>query len=250
MIPGVVYHPRSSWQSPGPPVAGPGWSAASIDTLSLHYTAADDLIDGDPGEHADDLPAYLRAIQRDYLGRKPVGFSIGYSFAVDWLGGVWELRGYDYSAAANRGWNHRTVAVLCLVDGADPLTNEAVESVRKILAESNRRVGRELKVRPHSEIGATACPGDGIRRQINSGAFTPWTPTPDPEEDDVKSLLLWRDLRYREMFLIGGGPAVNVSPAVRDHWVALGVPIIREVRHDGMAETCRHQSGLDKLTPV
>ena len=105
---------------------------------------------------------------------------------------------------------------------------------------------------------ATACPGDYLhphvphigRRALEILALAEQpTPTPDPEEDDVKSLLLWRDPRYAELFLIGNGPAINVSPEVRDHYMALGVPrLISE--HDGMAETCRHQSGLDKLTPV
>jgi len=171
-VSGVTYHPREVWQSPSQPVKGPAFDWSKIDTLPLHYTAADDLIDGDPGESADDLPGYLRAIQNHYLTKR--GYSVGYNFAVDWLGGVWEIRGFDYKCAANRGWNERAVAVLCLVDGADPLTAEAVKSVRKILAETNRRAGRSLTVRPHSEIGSTACPGDGIRRQIKANEFTPW----------------------------------------------------------------------------
>ena len=170
-VPGVTFHRREVWQNPALPVSGPPMMWTRIDTTPLHYTAADDLIDGDPGEHAEDLPAYLRAIQRDYKRR---GYSVGYNFAVDWLGGVWELRGFDFKCAANRGWNGRTVAVLCLVDGADPLTAEALEAVRKIIAETDRRAGRVTNVVPHSAIGATQCCGDGIRGQISAGLVTPW----------------------------------------------------------------------------
>lgn len=130
-IPGVeTFHRREAWQDPKMPVVGPSPTMDQWDTFPLHYTAADNLIDGDPGEHAEDLPAYLRAIQRDYTLNR--GYSIGYGFAVDWLGGVWELRGYDIRNAANRGWNHRTGPVLCLVDGDDPLTPEALWSVRAL----------------------------------------------------------------------------------------------------------------------
>ncbi|MCB0967948.1 MAG: N-acetylmuramoyl-L-alanine amidase [Ilumatobacter sp.] len=187
-IPGVAtFHRREAWQDPSLPVTGPSPTLEQWDTFPLHYTAADDLIDGDPGEHAEDLPAYLRAIQRDY--KKNRGYSIGYGFAVDWLGGVWELRGYDIKNAANLNWNTRTGPVLCLVDGADPLTAEALWSVRALYREANRRTGRHLNDVGHRDIGATACPGDGIYRQIQSGLITPLTaaelnpPLPEKESD-------------------------------------------------------------------
>lgn len=177
MIDGVTFHQRVSWQDPRYPVTGPALSWGSrIDTTPLHYTAADDLIDGDPGESAEDLPAYLRAMQRSYVTVRK--YSLGYNFAVDWIGGVWEIRGFDIACAANRGWNHRSVAILCLVDGQDPMTPEAVESVRRLLAEIDRRAGRATIVRPHSEIGATQCCGDGIRAQIAAGLITPWKDEP------------------------------------------------------------------------
>ena len=193
-IPGVeTFHRREVWQDPKMPVKGPSPTMDQWDTFPLHYTAADDLIDGDPGEHAEDLPAYLRAIQRDYTLNR--GYSIGYGFAVDWLGGVWELRGYDIRNAANRGWNHRTGPVLCLVDGDDPLTPEALWSVRALYREANRRTGRHLNDVGHRDIGATACPGGGIYGQIQRGEVTPLTdaelypkPPPeviDPEEPDT-----------------------------------------------------------------
>lgn len=185
-IPGVeTFHRREAWQDPNLPVTGPAPTMSQWDTFPLHYTAADNLIDGDPGEHASNLPAYLRAIQRDYKVNR--GYSVGYGFAVDWLGGVWELRGYDIKNAANRGWNHRTGPVLCLVDGADPLTAEALWSVRALYREAIRRTGRYLDLVGHRDIGATACPGDGIYQQIAAGLVTPLTdaelnPRPQPPE--------------------------------------------------------------------
>jgi len=210
-IPGVAtFHPREAWQDPNLPVTGPSPTMEQWDTFPLHYTAADDLIDGDPGEHAEDLPAYLRAIQRDYKLNR--GYSVGYGFAVDWRGGVWELRGYDIKNAANRYWNHRTGPVLCLVDGADPLTDEALWSVRALYREANRRTGRTLDLAGHRDIGATACPGDGIYRQITDGLVTPLTdaelnPTPEPpeREDDMARPVIIIDgyLDQFELYPIG-----------------------------------------------
>jgi hypothetical protein len=200
VIPGVTYHPRSSWEDPNLPVydpptyVPPRHDLALVDTIVDHYTAADDLIDGDPGEHADDLPGYLRAIQRDYRNRH--GFSIGYSWALDWLGGVWELRGWEYRPAATGGLlvgggvNPRSFAILCLVDGNDPLTHFAVASHRRIVAEIERRCRRRMRIGPHSEFDPTGCCGDGIRAQIAAGLLRPLTqedpmPPATPEPYDA-----------------------------------------------------------------
>ena len=68
MIPGAhTVHSREAWQDPRYPVFGPFDNPGDNDTIVIHYTAADDLIDGDPGEHADNLPAYMRAMQRSYV---------------------------------------------------------------------------------------------------------------------------------------------------------------------------------------
>jgi hypothetical protein len=163
-IPGVTFHSRLAWVSPAYPVDGPRFDPSGVDTFVVHYTADNDLPDGDPGEDVEDIPGYLRGIQRYYETQR--GYSIGYNYAVDWLGGVWQLRGVDFRCAANRGWNERSIAVLQLVDGQDPMTPAALEATRRLLAWCDGHVGRTLKVRPHSEVGSTHCPGDGIRRQI------------------------------------------------------------------------------------
>jgi len=184
-IPGVaVFHRREAWQNPAQPVTGPRPTLEQVDTFPLHYTAASRI----PANVA----GYLRAIQNDYLTDPNRGYSIGYGFAVDQRGEVWELRGYDIKNAANLGWNHRTLPVLCLVDGAAPLTEAAVLSVRALLSEANRRTGRTLNVVAHRDIGATACPGDGITAQIRAGRITPLDtdrPQPPTEGDDEMTYL-------------------------------------------------------------
>jgi hypothetical protein len=145
-IPGVeTVHDWDAWVDPEYPVTGLPARWDLVDRGVAHYTADDDLIDGDPGEHADDLPGYLRAMQRSYVRNR--GYSIGYLFAVDWLGGAWRQRGWTIRSAANAGdvrktgtanMNPRTAPVLYLVDGADRLTPEAARTGRCIYREAAR----------------------------------------------------------------------------------------------------------------
>ncbi len=191
----VTYHPSAVWAT-AEPVTGPPLPWATIDTDSVHYTAALNLIDGDLGEFVYNIPPYLRAIHRDYLNNRPQfnsagvktssGYSIGYNFAVDWLGGVWELRGWDIRCAANAGHNDHTVAILCLVDGADALTDEALASIRWIVAETERRAKRQTAIKGHQQIGSTACPGAGIMTQIRAGKLSPRWIDPDAKPAPVE----------------------------------------------------------------
>ena len=188
MIPGVeTVHPRESWVDPAYPVTGPPSPDADIHIAVIHYTAADDLIDGDPGEHAEDLPAYFRSMQRYYVTHPTRGYSLGYRWGVDWLGGVWQIRGWEFKSAANAGWNNVTEPILVLVDGNDPATDEAVDSVRKIIAESQRRSGRTFAIKGHGQLRAetgvgtaTSCPGVGLQAQIGAGVFSPQIVRPPP----------------------------------------------------------------------
>lgn len=245
-IPGVsTFHRREEWQNPLLPVNGPSPTMDEWTHLALHYTAADDLIDGDPGEHAEDLPAYLRAIQRDYETNRK--YSVGYGFAVDWLGGVWEIRGFDIKHAANLHWNEETCTVLCLVDGADPLTPEALASVNAIYAEADRRAGIHLRPVGHRDIGATACPGEGIYAQIQAGAVRPLAvvepeppaPPPEPEpptpeeDDDMTDLLtIWLDKTNggeNAVYLIGLGGVTHLDGKTYNRYKAAGVQEVEGV---------------------
>jgi hypothetical protein len=196
-VPGVAtVHPRSSWVDPRYPVTGPATNWGRIDTAVIHYTAADNLIDGDPGEHASNLPAYLRSIQRAYLTDPRRGYSIGYWWAVDWLGGIWQLRGWDIKSAANATHNEHTAPILVLVDGSDGATPEAAHSIRCLIAETERIAGRPVvDITGHGQLtgAATQCPGAGLRFQIALGHFNP-QPDPDPipeppKDDDMKPIV-------------------------------------------------------------
>ena len=180
-LPDHKWHPRSEWEplTGGYPVDGPLTIWRNIDTHALHYTGADDLIDGDPGEDWGGMAQYLANIQRSYERNR--GYSIGYWFGFDQRGHVWELRGYKYKSAANLGWNHRTAPYLLLVDGQDMASPMMVESVNLVMAETNRRAGRTCQTKPHRDIGSTQCPGTGVTVQHRAGVFhAATTPPPIP----------------------------------------------------------------------
>jgi hypothetical protein len=201
MIPGVArYHPRITWQDPKWPVIGPVDNQSNNTTAVIHYTAADNVIDGDPGEYVHQLPQYLRNMQYAYAKSKAIGgrgYSVGYSFAVDWLGGVWQLRGWEFQSAANAGHNEYTVPILVLVDGNDEATPFAVESVRAIVAEAGRRAGRALAVKGHGQLRVetgvgtvTSCPGRGLQSQVVRGVFYPVPEPPKVPIDDGEEIVI------------------------------------------------------------
>jgi hypothetical protein len=181
-----TYHPRSTWVDPRYPVKGPAVEWAKVDTAVIHYTADDDVPNGDvPAAVA----AYLRNIQYSYVTNR--GYSIGYLFAVDQTGAVWQLRGWEFKSAANAGHNDHTFPILMLVDGNDRATWEAIVAVRWLIGDAQKLAERALTIVGHGDIGATACPGVGLRVQVKAGVFTP-APEPAPlpvEEDDVKPVV-------------------------------------------------------------
>lgn len=231
-----MTHPRSSWQSPAKPVTGPPIDWRRIDTVVIHYTAAPNCPEGD------DRPAYaayLRSMQASYLSSR--GYSLGYSVAVATVGESWAIRWTDIRPAATKGWNDRTFAILVTVDGDRPASPAAVAEVQALIAMATTLAGRPLAIKGHGELGATACPGTGLRAQITAGVFTPTPPPPTPTGDDMP--FMWRDSRWANVFLVGSCPAQNISGASMAMLTAKGVPLVVD-QHDQFLATCLHQSGL------
>lgn len=200
VIPGIVnVHPRAVWQDPAKPVTGSQrFNPAAITQVVAHYTADDDLIDGDPGENIWQMPAYMRAMQASYLKNR--GYSLGYCWAIDWLGGVWEIRGFDYESAANVGdprkigkgknANDWTLPILCLVDGNDAMTPAALASFRALGFEMERRAHRSLSVITHQDLDYTNCAGRGIIGQVARGEADPGLPVTPPRPPSEVTIML------------------------------------------------------------
>jgi hypothetical protein len=213
----------------------PAW--ADIDTIVFHYPAGN-TPDGDPTDTGD-VAGYLRATQTAY--ERDRGYSIGYSFAFDHRGDVWQLRGWDIKPAATQDHNGHTIAFLLIVDQDAPAGPAMVEAVRGYVAEAERRAGRTLAIRGHGEFAATGCPGAGVRAQIAAGTFRPITPTP---EDHMPSTARRVTLKGTlSQFLIGAGPPLHLTPELAATYA--DVPLLEPIPfHHQFAVVLYHQTGL------
>jgi hypothetical protein len=238
----TLFHARSTWVHPAPPITGPAMVPFSrIDTMAIHYPAGN-TPDGDPTDRPD-VAGYLRSIQSDYVRTR--GYSIGYSFAIDWTGDVWECRGWDIRPAANAGHNDHTVALLMLVDQDQPATHEQLVTARHYVAELTRRAGHPIVVTGHGQLpgAATACPGIGLRGQIAAGLFNP-IPTPPPQEvPEVQTARRVRIRGYANVWLIGAGPALHLTPELSDEYADIKLVVV--AYHEQFTASVLHQSGLE-----
>jgi hypothetical protein len=240
-----MFHARSTWVHPAPPITGPAMRLDRVDTIAFHYPAGN-TPDGDPTDRTD-IAAFLRAVQLDYERNR--GYSIGYGFAFDHRGDVWELRGWDIATAANKGHNGHTLAFLLIVDqdaGAPPAM---VSTIREYVAEAERRTGRRLELTGHGRLqgAATACPGAPVLAQLDAGLFRPTTAPsapPTPMEDEVMIARRVRMRGTKNVFLIGAGPATHLTPELNDAYDKAGVPMIVVEFHAQFALSAVAQAGL------
>lgn len=167
-----VDRQRAVWEQPGYTIAEHtnsrpvDWSR--VENIVIHYTA-DKTANLNTAE-------YLQNMQRSYVNGR--GYSLGYSVAVDQAGRSWEIRGTDFIPAANKNYNGVTWVVLCLVDWQDACNRQMTETVRDLVWFARRKIGRDVPVIGHRDIGSTRCPGDGIYLQIQNQVFEPRAPKP------------------------------------------------------------------------
>ena len=158
---------RADWEEPKMTVAGHTTSGPfpwrTVDKIAIHYTAAKRV--------GRDTAQYLRQIQSSYVRNR--GYSIGYSAAVDQSGKTWELRGTRWMCAANKNRNPETFAVLLLVDGDDPANDAMIAATRDLIQQFRDVSPNDVTIVGHKDIGATACPGNGLTAQLRNGVFEP-----------------------------------------------------------------------------
>lgn len=268
MIPGVeTVHPRSAWCPPDVPISGPPALWAEITSGVIHYPGEDEVPDGDIGEFEHHIPRWLAATHRSYVRHR--GYSLGYWWAVDWLGGAWQIRGWEFRSAANPGRRHNpnnvswknanrwTVPILLIMDVDKRATAEQAHTVRMILREADRHAGvrggfLDNRPRPHSYWDPTACPGRA-HEDIQDGLFDLDHPeTPITEDDDMRDLVFtWRHPKYHNVWLVGPGGALHLSPELAKAYDAAGVRRITEPHAQTLA-SCIATSGVsfDDLVKV
>lgn len=231
IIPGIeTYHPRSEWVEDCFPITGTRMKPEDIWQPVAHYSSALNLPDGDIGEFNYQIPPFLRSANRDYwLNRKNTkytricnrdlpGYSLGYLFWIDWLGGVWEVRGFDFFSAANAGHNSYTAPFMFITDRHDPASDLAWKSARALWREFRLRSGRtDFRNRPlgHGELyeqsgvgTPTICPGIPIIQQLHSGIGD----LDYDEGDEEMQPIAMRPKGFLNVFIVCAANAIHASP--------------------------------------
>jgi len=120
----------------------------------------------------DSVAAFLRGTQNYHMNSN--GWpDIAYSFCVDSVGRIWELRGWNVAGAHTMNWNWKSHAIFLPLGGNQEPTEEQPASCRTAIAEHNRRYGNGF-VKGHQQApNQTSCPGPAVMARINAGAFNP-----------------------------------------------------------------------------
>jgi hypothetical protein len=162
--------PRSRWAA-GRPVPNLMNRMLPVRYLTVHHDGMRPFY----GNSVRDAAGRLEAIRRSHRGR---GWGdIGYHFAIDRAGNVWEGRPLAYQGAHVKNYNEYNLGVLCLgnFDEQQP-TQAQIASLNTFVNRLLRTYGVPVaKLRTHQEWAPTACPGRSVQRYMvsarASGAF-------------------------------------------------------------------------------
>lgn len=158
----MKIHSRKSWGARRARSRTPQ-SDSIIREFFLHHPASPHDLD-----HIDlnkEQNQYMRDIQNFHMNVR--GWSdFAYAFAVFQDGEVYRGRGRTYVPAAQLGHNTGTIAVLCVIGDNEQPSTKMAASLRALKNEMDKKVGRDLVVRPHSAVTATSCPGNALRRLV------------------------------------------------------------------------------------
>ncbi len=212
----------SNGTTPRPPLALP------VRYLTYHYTGVSSRTykDAVVGE-------VIRGIHYNWMANE-------YNYVIGQQddGLVYEFAGL-YRGAHSGGENSVAIGVLFLNAVGEPLTDAQVDKFLWLRAhlEEIGAIPAGLVPTPHTEMpGAeTPCPGDVILPE-RGRLEAPLTAPEPPEEPAMQEsdFYLWRHEQHPEVFLIGGGGVVHVTPKGFQHWKDR-VPYYVEVHDDAYA---------------
>lgn len=186
------------------------------------------------------VAAFLRGVQNFHM-RNNGWPDIAYSFAVDSVGRVWELRGWGIVGAHTLNWNDRSHAIFLPLGGNQQPTREQERACRAVIAAHDARYGRGF-VKGHRDApNSTSCPGNAVSARIQAGAFNPYqhadTPAvPTPEEGNNMSPVMMRDPSGRvEIFYRMPKAVIHEHPNGSLWMLYPDTPYRVEVRRDDVA---------------
>lgn len=229
--------PRSTWTStPFGFARFPGrkLKASAIRALIVHWP-------GSAGEKPNPSPsleascARLRGY-RNYHVRSRGWADIGYPYAIDQAGRIFEAAGSTHAAAHSatptyKRANHENLAVLLMLAPGEEPTPAMVAAIVELRADLRKHFQNMTGLMGHQQVrgAATTCPGPAAMALIRSGALdrasgvsaSPDTDTPDTDEDDdmIEYLFKSTDSQGRAHHYGTVGPAAYVWVEDEDAYI-------------------------------
>lgn len=175
--------PRGEWTSePNGRIDRP-LDPSRVNALTIHYPADGPVIYTSLTK--DQVAARLRAYRNHHLDR---GWAdIGYNYAIDQIGRVWNLTGDTIGAHAGSEGNPTSLGVLFVIGNNERPTSAAITAFKELRALKLKSFPGAVKVQGHQQVpgNQTACPGVPLMELIQAGAFTEEESPPMPPNTDV-----------------------------------------------------------------
>ena len=151
--------PRSAWAHAGPDLSRVD-PMNGVRLITFHHS-------GDPKPFWDngfaETAQHLEYVREYHRSRRFQ--DIGYHFAIDRTGRVWQLRSLRYQGQHVRYNNEHNIGVVCLGNfDMQPMTSQQKERVKIFGALLRKQYNLPIKrVYTHQEIVSTDCPGHGMQ---------------------------------------------------------------------------------------
>lgn len=206
----ATYLSRSAWTTTA--ASGATLTGFELVGVAVHWPGTTQSAIGDPGQAS--IASRLRSY-RDFHVNTRGWRDIGYTFAIDQGGRVWQLRtttwhgnlvGAHCASASNPRANHKYVGVLLILGQSEQPSAAMIEAFRDWYHTRFLPVWKgRTDVRGHGQVpGAqTNCPGTRAKTLIGNGTLT-HQPTEPPEDShmsaaDVAELKKYIDAKVPEV---------------------------------------------------
>lgn len=150
----------------------------------IHYNGGNPLPAAVVSGDFQAVASHLRSVQNHHMDGN--GWpDIAYSWCVDGMGRIWELRGWGVAGAHTLDWNWQSHAIYLPIGGDQSPTEAQIAGCRQVIAEHNRKFGAGF-IKGHQQANSTSCPGGPTMALLRAGRFDPniEQPEPEPEEED------------------------------------------------------------------
>ena len=159
----TVDHTRTAWAA-GPAVPRLMNPMRPVRYITIHHDGIDPFYATD----AASARGRLERIRRAHRGRQ--WGDIGYHFAVDRSGRIWECRPLDYQGAHVKHHNEGNVGILVMGNFQQQRPSEAqIRGVQRCVQSVTRAYRLDAgRVRTHREWAATLCPGNHLQLRVDA----------------------------------------------------------------------------------